>query len=92
MSEVIVNQKPHTELKTSDFFYDLPEELIAQHPADRRDHSRLMHLDRKTGTVTHKHFYDILDHLREGDTLVINDSRVIPGRTVSEAMKERVSD
>ena len=80
MSEVIVNQKPHTELKTSDFFYDLPEELIAQHPADRRDHSRLMVLDRETGSLSHRHFYDILDYLQPNDVLVVNDSKVIPAR------------
>ena len=80
MSEVIVNQKPETDLKTSDFYYDLPEELIAQHPAEQRDHSRLMVLDRKNGTVSHCHFYDILDYLREGDVLVVNDSKVIPAR------------
>ena len=80
MSEVIVNQKPHTELKTSDFFYDLPEELIAQHPAERRDHSRLMLLDRADGTLLHRHFYDILDYLRPNDVLVVNDSKVIPAR------------
>ena len=76
----IINEKAKTDLRTADFYYDLPEERIAQTPIEPRDHSRLMHLDRKAGTVTHKHFYDILDHLREGDTLVINDSRVIPAR------------
>ena len=76
----IINEKAKTDLRTADFYYDLPEERIAQTPMEPRDHSRLMHLDRKAGTVTHKHFYDILDHLREGDTLVINDSRVIPAR------------
>ena len=80
MSHVIVNNKPETDLKTSDFYYDLPEELIAQHPAEKRDHSRLMVLDRKSGTVSHRHFYDILDYLREGDVLVVNDSKVIPAR------------
>ena len=76
----IINEKAKTDLRTADFYYDLPEERIAQTPMEPRDHSRLMHLDRKAGTVTHKHFYDILDHLREGDTLVVNDSRVIPAR------------
>ena len=80
MNEVIVNQKTHTELKTSDFFYDLPEELIAQHPAEKRDHSRLMVLDRETGSLSHRHFYDILDYLRPNDVLVVNDSKVIPAR------------
>ena len=76
----IVNQKPQTDLMTSDFFYELPEELIAQTPLEPRDHSRLLHLDRASGTLEHKHFYDILDMLNEGDTLVINNSKVIPAR------------
>lgn len=67
-------------LKTHDFFYELPEELIAQTPLEKRDTSRLMVLDRETGAVTHKHFYDILDYLRPGDCLVMNDSRVLPAR------------
>ena len=80
MSEVIINEKPATDLQTSDFYYDLPEERIAQHPLERRDHSRLMVLDRASGSLEHKHFYDIVDYLRAGDTLVINDSKVIPAR------------
>ena len=80
MSEVIVNKKPQTDLQTSDFYYDLPEERIAQHPMEKRDHSRLMVLDRESGGIEHKHFYDIIDYLRDGDTLVINDSKVIPAR------------
>ena len=82
---VIINQKAPTELRTSDFFYDLPEERIAQHPMEMRDHSRLMVLDRKENTLEHKHFYDILDYLREGDVLVINDSKVIPARLYGHA-------
>lgn len=66
--------------KTSDFYYDLPEELIAQTPLQQRDSSRLMVLDRQTGEVTHKHFYDIVDYLQPGDCLVMNDSRVLPAR------------
>ena len=66
--------------KTKDFYYDLPEELIAQTPLQRRDASRLMVLDRTTGAVTHKHFYDIIDYLNPGDCLVMNDSRVLPAR------------
>ena len=76
----IINEKKPTDLKTSDFFYNLPEEQIAQHPAKERDHSRLMVIDRNTGNVEHKHFYDIIDYLNEGDVLVINDSKVIPAR------------
>ncbi len=69
-----------TAFKTSDFYYDLPEELIAQTPLKQRDTSRLMVLDRNTGKVSHKHFYDILDCLNPGDCLVMNDSRVLPAR------------
>ena len=67
-------------MKTKDFWYDLPEELIAQTPLEKRDTSRLCVLDRITGKVSHKHFYDILDYLRPGDCLVMNDSRVLPAR------------
>lgn len=67
-------------MKTKDFWYDLPEELIAQTPLEKRDGSRLMVLDRTTGAVTHKHFYDLIDYLRPGDCLVMNDSRVLPAR------------
>ena len=67
-------------MKTHDFYYDLPEELIAQTPLEKRDDSRLMLLDRATGQVCHKHFYDIIDYLNPGDCLVMNDSRVLPAR------------
>ena len=67
-------------MKKSDFYYDLPEELIAQTPLLQRDHSRLMTLDRKTGEVSHEHFYNLVDHLVPGDCLVINDTRVLPAR------------
>ena len=67
-------------LKTHDFYYDLSEELIAQTPLERRDASRLMTLDRKTGEVTHRHFYDLLELLQPGDCLVMNNSRVLPAR------------
>ena len=77
---IIRNERIHTDLSTSDFYYDLPEELIAQHPMSRRDSSRLMVLDRKQGTLEHKIFHDIVDYLREGDVLVVNDSKVIPAR------------
>ena len=67
-------------MNKSDFYYDLPEELIAQSPAERRDCSRLLLLDRRTGAIEHKRFYDIADRLREGDCLVMNDTKVIPAR------------
>ena len=67
-------------MKTSDFYYDLPQELIAQTPLEKRDASRLMHLDRVTGEIEHRHFYELPQYLREGDCLVLNDSRVLPAR------------
>ena len=67
-------------MKTSDFWYDLPEDLIAQTPLQQRDSSRLLVLDRVSGEVQHRHFYDILDYLNSGDCLVLNDSRVLPAR------------
>ena len=67
-------------MKTHDFWYDLPEELIAQTPLEKRDTSRLMCMNRDTGEVSHKYFYDIVDYLQPGDCLVMNDSRVLPAR------------
>ncbi len=80
MPDIIVNQKQPTNLKTSDFWYDLPEERIAQHPLEPRDSSRLMVLDRKSGSVEHKIFRNIIDYINPEDVLVINDSKVIPAR------------
>lgn len=67
-------------MKKSDFYFDLPEELIAQTPLEKRDSSRLLHLDRVSGELSHEHFCDITNHLRPGDCLVLNDSRVMPAR------------
>lgn len=67
-------------MKTKDFYYDLPKELIAQTPLEPRDSSRLLLLDRNSGEVKHKHFYDIADYLEPGDCLILNDSRVLPAR------------
>ena len=67
-------------MKTSDFYYDLPQEYIAQTPIEPRDHSRMMVLHRDSDDIEHRHFYDIIDYLSEGDTLIVNDSRVIPAR------------
>ena len=64
----------------TDFDYDLPQELIAQHPMEPRDHSRLLIVDKKTGEIEHKHFYDLVNYLKPGDVLVFNDTRVIPAR------------
>ncbi len=69
-------------MNKSDFFFDLPEELIAQTPLQRRDKSRLLHLDKKTGEIEHRHFYDLKSYLRNGDCLVLNDSRVLPARLI----------
>ena len=63
-----------------DFYYELPEELIAQDPLDKRSDSRLMVVGRESGNICHKHFYDILDYVNPGDCLVINDTKVIPAR------------
>ena len=79
-NKVIINEKAPTDLLTADFDYFLPEELIAQHPSEKRDHSRLMVLDRESGSIEHKHFYDIVDHINPEDVLVVNNSKVIPAR------------
>ncbi|MBQ7623927.1 MAG: S-adenosylmethionine:tRNA ribosyltransferase-isomerase, partial [Clostridia bacterium] len=71
-------------MKTSDFYYDLPEELIAQTPAEKRDHSRLMVLSLKDGSVTHRRFYDICDYFKAGDCLVLNDTKVLPARLYAQ--------
>ena len=68
------------ELKLSDFYYDLPKELIAQDPLEDRSSSRLMHIDRKTGAYEHKKFTDVIDYLNPGDCLVLNNTKVIPAR------------
>jgi S-adenosylmethionine:tRNA ribosyltransferase-isomerase len=71
-------------MKVEDFDYYLPEKLIAQTPLEKRDASRLMVLDKKTGKIEHKHFYDIINYLEEGDTLVLNDTKVLPARLIGE--------
>ncbi len=80
MSQVIINEKTQTDLRVSDFDYELPQELIAQHPMEQRDASRLMVLDRTSGSLTHRRFADIIEYLDPKDVLVINDSKVIPAR------------
>lgn len=67
-------------LKTSDFYYDLPKELIAQTPLEDRSASRLMVLDKESGAIEHKHFFDIVDYLNKGDALILNDTKVLPAR------------
>lgn len=71
-------------MKKSDFYYNLPEELIAQTPVTPRDHSRLMVVDRESGAITHRHFYNLCDILQKGDLLVMNNSRVLPARLYGE--------
>ena len=71
-------------MKKSDFYYDLPDELIAQTPIEPRNFSRMLKVDRKSGEIEHKHFYNLCDHLKKGDLLVLNDSRVLPARIYGE--------
>lgn len=73
-------------MKTSDFYYDLPEELIAQTPIQQRDTSRLMSVNRETGKVEHHHFYELPDFLRPGDCLILNNSRVLPARLLGQRL------
>ena len=79
---MIKNTLPPTDLRLSDFFYDLPEERIAQTPVEPRDSSRLMVVDRNDGSIEHRIFHDIIDYIEPNDTLVINDTRVIPARII----------
>ena len=85
--KIILNERVDTTLKTSDFYYDLPEELIAQHPSEKRDGCRLMVLDSKTGKIEHKIFSDIIDYLNPEDMLVVNSSKVIPARLLGKTEK-----
>ncbi len=84
---VILNERVATELATEDFYYELPEELIAQSPSDERDGCRLMVLDREEGSVEHKIFRDIIDYLNPEDMLVVNSSKVIPARLLGRTEK-----
>ena len=78
-------------MRKSDFFYDLPKELIAQDPLLKRTDSRLLVVDKNSGNVTHKHFTDIIDYIEKGDTLVLNESKVIPARLFSPRFRLRCS-
>jgi len=80
----IIRKKKEGCMRTDDFDYELPQELIAQTPLEKRDESRLLVLDKKTGDIEHKKFYDIIDYLESGDALVINDTKVIPARIIGE--------
>ena len=85
---MIKNKLGEIDLKTSDFNFDLPQELIAQHPTSERDAARLMVVHRKTGEIEHRIFRDITEYLRPGDVLVINDSKVIPARIYGQKIKD----
>ena len=91
LKETIINERVETSLTTHDFYYDLPEELIAQFPSAERDMCRLMVLDRSTGTVEHKVFRDIIDYLNPEDMLVVNSSKVIPARLLGVTEKTGAS-
>ena len=89
---MIKNDLPKTELTLKDFHYDLPEERIAQTPAEPRDSSRLMVIDRKSGETVHKVFRDIIDYIRPEDVLVINDTRVIPARIIGRRSEKMTAN
>ena len=89
---MIKNNLTKTELKTSDFDYELPAELIAQYPTEQRDAARLMVLDKETGEISHRVFRDITEYLRPGDVLVINDSKVIPARIYGTKIREDMTE
>ena len=90
-SNEIVNERIKTDLKTSDFYFDLPEELIAQSPAEKRDMCRMLVLSRSDGSIEHKIFKDIFDYLTPSDMLVVNSSRVIPARLLGTTVKTGAS-
>ena len=73
-------------MKTSDFYYELPPELIAQTPIEKRDNSRLMTLSRENGAIGHHHFYELPEFLNPGDCLILNDSRVLPARLLGQRL------
>lgn len=89
---MIKNELVNTDLTLKDFFYDLPEERIAQTPIEPRDASRLMVIDRNEDTPDHKHFYDILDYINPEDVLVINDTRVIPARIIGRRSEKMTAE
>jgi S-adenosylmethionine:tRNA ribosyltransferase-isomerase len=76
-------------MNRTDFYYDLPQELIAQTPIEPRNHSRMMCVDRVTGEVKHDHFYNLCNYLKQGDLLVLNDSRVLPARLYGEKLETK---
>lgn len=86
-NDVILNERVATDLQTKDFYYELPEELIAQSPSEERDGCRLMVLDRESGNIEHKIFRDIIDYLNPEDMLVVNSSKVIPARLLGVSCK-----
>ena len=91
LTEKIVNERVDTDLATADFYYDLPEELVAQSPSEVRDECRLMVLDREKKEVSHKIFKDVIDYLNPEDILVVNSSKVIPARLLGVTEKTGAS-
>ena len=91
INDTIINERVSTTLSTHDFYYDLPEELIAQFPSEERDMCRLMVLDRRDNSVEHKVFKDIIDYLNPEDMLVVNSSKVIPARLLGTTEKTGAS-
>ena len=87
-NDMVKNERIATELRKEDFYYDLPQAQIAQHPAEPRDAARLMVIDRASGEIAHRHFYDILDYIRPEDVLVVNDSKVIPAPPLRHGCRE----
>ena len=87
VDKIIINERVGTSLTTHDFYYNLPEELIAQYPSERRDGCRLMVLDKQTGELQHRIFSDIIDYLEPTDMLVVNSSKVIPARLLGKTEK-----
>lgn len=86
-SSVILNERIRTDLLTKDFYFDLPESQIAQTPLEKRDHSRLLVLDKESGEITHRHFYELPEYLDPRDILVVNSSKVIPARLLGVTEK-----
>ena len=78
-------------METKDFYYDLPKELIAQTPVEPRDSSRLLVMNKTSGELEHRHFYDITEYLQPGDCLIVNDSRVLPARNLRKQKRYRRS-
>ena len=86
LQNVLFHRETSKDMKTHDFYFDLPQELIAQTPIERRDASRLLVLDKETGAWEHRHFFDLPEYLHPGDCLILNDSRVLPARLLGQRL------